>query len=121
MVRSIFLPDLVLFFKKKTHPSATIIEELYKIMIRCIKKDMTVNYQILAMKQLITHSDEYKLVPYMIFIDLKMASDSIYKEKLYKDFTNLDIPPKLIPLIKISIESSEGKVSDKNIQYPHII
>lgn len=66
--------------------------------------------QVFTLKLILANSLEYNLQLHLLFIDYKQAYDSINREKLIGILNYFGIPPKLIRLIKMTIQNTVCKV-----------
>jgi hypothetical protein len=53
---------------------------------------------------------EYIAAVHQLFIDLKIAHDSVRREVLYSILTEFSVPMKLVRLIKVSLNGTYSKV-----------
>lgn len=106
-----------------------LLSVLYKILATCIKNKL-VNHaenklgeyqsgfrrgrsvvdQIYTLKEIQATSYQHKLQTHLLFIDFKQAYDSIEREQLYRALNNLQIPRKLIRLIRMTLQDTINMV-----------
>lgn len=71
--------------------------------------------QVFTLKQIQERSHRLQLPTHLVFIDFKQAYDSIRRYKLYQILREFKIHPKLIKLIKMTLEKTENKVKVKRM------
>jgi len=76
------------------------------------KRSTTAN--IFMIRQIIEKCYEYNIDIHNIFIDYTHAFDSIKRNKILDSLTQNKIPPKLIRLVKLTLENTRAKVKVNN-------
>lgn len=74
------------------------------------KYNRSVTDQIYTLKELQTICYEYKIELHAIFIDFKRAHDSVNRKWLYESMHKLDIPQKLIEMVKMALKGSKNRL-----------
>ena len=69
---------------------------------------------IFILRQIIGTSYEYKINLHVPFVNFKQFFDSIKRIKVYEILQRTEIPAKLVRLIKIIMEQSEGRIFLEN-------
>lgn len=66
--------------------------------------------QISTLRQILEKTREYSIETHHIFVDFKGAYDTVKRTKLYEAMHELDVPPYLIKLTKLTIKEVKCKV-----------
>ena len=70
---------------------------------------------IFIIRQIIEKCYEYNIDIHNIFIDYTHAFDSIKKNKILDSLIQYKIPPKLIRLVKLTLENTTAKIKVNNL------
>lgn len=111
-----------------------LLDVVYKILARIIRKKLNhyqnqivgeyqggfkegrgTTEQIFILKMIMNKSYEQNLGLHLMFIDFKQAYDSIDRSKMYNALINLEIPVKIVKLIKMTLENSCSSVTTDGI------
>jgi hypothetical protein len=66
--------------------------------------------QLFVMRQIIEKNYEYGVDMHILFVDYKQAFDSINRKKMIQALEYFVIPPKLINLVKMTLDQTTAKV-----------
>jgi hypothetical protein len=70
--------------------------------------------QIFIIRQMMEKFYEHERDVQMIFIDFKQAFDSLCRDELYKALKEMNVPEKLIRLVKMTMENNKVRVKIEN-------
>ena len=70
---------------------------------------LTIN-QIFGLRQILEKMKEFRISIHLLFIDLKSAYDNIDREKMSVAMNELNIPQKLIRLVKMIMSNMQSQI-----------
>ncbi|PSN43351.1 hypothetical protein C0J52_15555 [Blattella germanica] len=70
--------------------------------------------QIFTIRQILEKCKEFGIDTHHLFIDFRSAYDSIDRNNLYAAMEDLEIPKKLITLVKVTMENTQSKIKIQN-------
>ena len=86
------------------------------------KIEDTMYIRILYCKNFLEKIKEFRISIYLLFIDFKSAYDSIDREKMYVAMNGINIPQKLIRLVKMIMSNMQSQIKiQSKLSAPFII
>lgn len=95
--------------KNNTEPNQTVLKGNNRISGRIHARESTI-YQTHTIKPIVKKSHEFDMDIYLLFVDFGKKYDSINRYRLWKAMVQLEIPAKLMKLVKTCIQHSKCKV-----------